>query len=67
MHACGHDGITAVVLRLANLLKVNQSKLNWNIKFINYKNFSYSFFCGIYLVVLRNIDIIMKFKYISYC
>ena len=28
MHACGHDGITAVVLRLANLLKVNQSKLN---------------------------------------
>ena len=28
MHACGHDGIAAVVLRLANLLKVNQSKLN---------------------------------------
>ena len=46
MHACGHDGITAVVLRLANLLKVNQSKLNWNIKFINYKNISYSFFVG---------------------
>lgn len=28
MHACGHDGITAVVLGLANLLKVNQAKLN---------------------------------------
>ena len=28
MHACGHDGIAAVVLGLANLLKVNQSKLN---------------------------------------
>jgi len=46
MHACGHDGIAAVVLGLANLLKVNQAKLNWNIKFINYKNFSYSFFVG---------------------
>lgn len=46
MHACGHDVITAVVLGLANLLKVNQAKLNWNIKFINYKNFSYSFFMG---------------------
>ena len=28
MHACGHDGIAAVVLGLANLLKVNQSKIN---------------------------------------
>ncbi len=28
MHACGHDGIAAVVLGLANLLKVNQAKLN---------------------------------------
>ena len=28
MHACGHDGIAAVVLGLANLLKVNQEKLN---------------------------------------
>ena len=28
MHACGHDVITAVVLGLANLLKVNQAKLN---------------------------------------
>ena len=28
MYACGHDGIAAVVLGLANLLKVNQAKLN---------------------------------------
>ena len=28
MHACSHDGIVAVVLGLANLLKVNQAKLN---------------------------------------
>ena len=28
MHECGHDVITAVVLGLANLLKVNQAKLN---------------------------------------
>ena len=34
MHACGHDGITAVVLGLAKLLSENKDKLNCNVKFI---------------------------------
>ena len=34
MHACGHDGITAVVLGLAKLLSENKDKLNSNVKFI---------------------------------
>ena len=34
MHACSHDGITAVVLGLAKLLSENKDKLNCNVKFI---------------------------------
>lgn len=34
MHACGHDGITAVVLGLAKLLSENKDKLSCNVKFI---------------------------------
>ena len=34
MHACGHDGIIAVTLGLAKLLKENKEKLNCNVKFI---------------------------------
>ena len=34
MHACGHDGITAVVLGLAKLLSENKDKLNCNVKLI---------------------------------
>lgn len=34
MHACGHDGIVAVVLGLAKILKKNKDKLNCNVKFI---------------------------------
>ena len=34
MHACGHDGITAVVLGLAKLLSENNDKLSCNVKFI---------------------------------
>ena len=34
MHACGHDGIIAVVLGLAKLLKDNKEKLSCNVKFI---------------------------------
>ena len=34
MHACSHDGITAVVLGLAKLLSENKDKLSCNVKFI---------------------------------
>ena len=34
MHACGHDGLTAVVLGLAKLLSENKDKLSCNVKFI---------------------------------
>ena len=34
MHACGHDGITAVVLGLAKLLSENKDKSSCNVKFI---------------------------------
>ncbi|WP_455539696.1 M20 metallopeptidase family protein [Terrisporobacter sp.] len=34
MHACGHDGIVAVTLGLAELLSENKDKLTSNIKFI---------------------------------
>ena len=39
MHACGHDGITAVVLGLAKLLSENKDKLNNDLASISkYKN-----------------------------
>lgn len=34
MHACGHDGHTSVALSVAKILKNNQDKLKYNVKFL---------------------------------
>ena len=34
MHACGHDGVVAIALGLANILSNSKHQLKWNIKFL---------------------------------